>query len=163
VSVPQDLSSRGRQALLIDPEGVRFALEASSSGDPADGASGPGDWAWATLLARDPAEESVFYQKLAGYGVVGAPSSGGFETIQLSSDGHARIGIAPLPDHTPLVSAQWVNYVRVHNAANAIARVRANGGRVFMGSQPDGRGDQVAILGDPAGAIFGIMQFASDR
>jgi predicted enzyme related to lactoylglutathione lyase len=161
-SVPQSVPLRGRQALLIDPEGVRFALETSSSGDPADTTPALGDWVWTTLLARDPAEESVFYQKLTGYSVLGAPSSGGFETIRLSSDGHGRIGIAALPDNTPLVRAQWVNYLRVRDTANAVARVIANGGRVLVKPQLNSRGDHVAILADPTGAIFGVMQIESD-
>ena len=84
-SAPENLPLRGRQARLTDPESAVFALENSSSGDPPDDPNprAIGTWGLPVLLARDPAQEAVFYQRVLKYTVVGKATNGSFERIQL--------------------------------------------------------------------------------
>jgi predicted enzyme related to lactoylglutathione lyase len=161
VSEPENLPLRGRQALLMDPEGVRFAIEASSSGDPPDGAPIPGEWVWTSLFARDPAEEAVFYQKMFGFDLMGMPTHAGFERVRLSSSGQGRIGISESPTDTLAPLPHWINFVCVGNAADAIARASSLGGHVLVEAARDSQGGKVAILADPTGASFGIMELPS--
>jgi predicted enzyme related to lactoylglutathione lyase len=158
VSEPETLPLRGRQALLIDPEGVLFAVLASSSGDPPDGSPMPGSWVWTSLFARDSADEGVFYQEVFGFDVTGMPTQAGFERVRLSSSGHGRIGIGELPTDTLAVHPHWINYVCVVNAADAITRASSLGGHVLVKAGRDSRGGIEAILADPTGASFGVME-----
>jgi predicted enzyme related to lactoylglutathione lyase len=158
VSEPENVPLRGRQALLTDPEGARFALTASSSGDPPDGLPTAGTWVWTSLFARDSADEAVFYQETFGFNVTGMPTHAGFERIRLSSSGHGRIGISELPADTAPLHAHWINYVCVGNATDAIARASSLGGHVLVKAERDNHGDIIAILADPTGASFGVME-----
>ncbi len=158
VSEPESLPLRGRQALLTDPEGVRLAIVASSSGDPPDGSPLPGSWVWTSLMARDSADEGVFYQQVFGFDLTGMPTHDGFERVRLSSSGHGRIGIGELPADTPAAHPHWINYVCVGNAADAVARASSLGGHVLVKPQRDRQGGMEAILADPTGASFGVME-----
>ncbi len=157
-SEPENLPLRGRQALLTDPEGVRFGILASSSGDPPDTAATPGTWMWTALVARDSADEAVFYQKVFGYSLLGMPTNTGFERIRLSSDGQARISVSEMAADAASAHPYWIQFVRVANATDTVARARKLGGQVILNVQRNDRGDQSAVLSDPTGARFGITE-----
>jgi predicted enzyme related to lactoylglutathione lyase len=158
VADPQDRPERGRQALIRDPDGLALALEHSSSGDPGEGEASAGDWTWTSLFARDPAAAAVFFQQALGYRIQGAPSSSGFERILLNSGDRARLSINPLPSPSWPQAGAWVGFLRVADLADAVARAQSLGGRVIVTAQPDSQGAQTAILADPTGALFGVMQ-----
>ena len=155
---PQDRAERGRQALIRDPDGLALALENSSSGDPTEAPAPPGAWAWTSLFARDPAGTAVFFQQTFAYRVLGAPTNAGFERIVLSSGDRPRISIEPLPDPAWPQAGAWVGFVRVPDAADAVVRALALGGRVLVEAHADSEGAQWAVLADPTGALFGVMQ-----
>jgi predicted enzyme related to lactoylglutathione lyase len=157
-SEPENLPLRGRQALLTDPEGVRFGILASSSGDPSDTAAAPGAWLWTALVARDSADEAVFYQQVFGYTLLGMSTNTGFERVRLSSDGQARISVSEMPSDASSQQPYWIQFVRVANATDAVTRALKLGGRVILNVQRNDRGDQSAVLADPTGARFGITE-----
>lgn len=157
-SDPANFPLRGRQALLTDPEGVRFGILASSSGDPPDTAATPGTWSWTALVARDSGDEAVFYQQVFGYALLGMPMNSGFERIRLSSDGQARISVSAMPPDAASLHPYWIDFVRVANATDTVTRALELGGRVILNVQRNAQGDQTAVLADPTGARFGITQ-----
>jgi predicted enzyme related to lactoylglutathione lyase len=174
----QNRPLRGRQALLSDPDGTSFVIEASSSGDPPDAPPTPGNWCGTSLYARDPGDAAVFYQQLFGYALEGLPANGGFERERLSSGGRLRIRVHASSDAAPELAKRWINFVCVANLAEATARALKLGGRVLFKSQrdtpgvdtpgvatpgvatPGGPSPGVAavIIADPTGAPFGMTQ-----
>jgi hypothetical protein len=157
-SAPENLPLRGRQALLTDPEGVSFGLEASSSGDPPDTVAAPGTWLLTSLFERDPGNAALFYQQVFGYDVRGLPADGGFERVQLFSSGHARVVVDALQADAPEIYPQWVNFVRVADSVDATAKTLKLGGRVLVKAQRDNQGNTSVILADPTGAPFGVIE-----
>jgi hypothetical protein len=150
---------RGRQAVLTDPEGASFAVLASSSGDPADYLASPGEWIWSSLHVRDPGAEASFYHALFGYAVFDVPSEDGLKHAILSSDDYARASVNDLPDNAPQRRPHWINFVRVANTASAAAKAVALGGRVLVEPHVDRHGGNVAVIADPTGAPFGLMEW----
>jgi predicted enzyme related to lactoylglutathione lyase len=157
-SEPENLPLRGRQALLTDPEGLRFGILASSSGDPLDIPAAPGTWLWTALVARDSGDEAVFYQQVFGYSLLGRPTHAGFEKIQLSSEGHVRLSISAIPPAAAPLKAYWIEFLRVASVSDAVTRALKLGGRVLLDVQRNENGDQSAVLADPTGARFGITE-----
>jgi hypothetical protein len=157
-SEPENLPLRGRQALLTDPDGAVFAIEASSSGDPSDTLPTPGSWLRMSLYARDPGDAGVFYQQVFGYDLIGLPTGAGFERVRLSSGGYPRISVNALPTDVPALQTQWVDSVRVVNAVDATARALKLGGRLLVNTQRDAHGVATVVLADPTGAPFGIIE-----
>lgn len=159
-----DYPQRGRQAILADPEGAVFAVLAAEGGDPPDYLAEPGEWIWSSLLVKDPQPETVFYQTLFGYDVYDLASEGESGAAQhyiLSSDDYARAGLNALPSDSKHRLPHWLNFVRVTDAADTAKKAVAAGGRVLVEPRVDRHGGHLAILADPSGAAFGVMEWSS--
>ncbi len=160
VSETKSYPQRGRQAILADPEGALFAVLASSSGDPADFLAAPGEWIWSSLIAADPDTDAAFYQALFGYDVFDLPSADGLDHLILSTEDFARASINSFPSKSSRRHSHWLNFVRVVDTASATAKAVALGGRVVVEPHVDRHGEIVSVVADPAGALFGLMEWS---
>ncbi len=150
---------RGRQCVLSDPEGAVFAILASSSGDPPDYLPVSGEWIWSSLHAKDAGAEAAFYQELFGYDVFDMPSDDDSEHLILSTDNYARASANSLAGGSTRRHPHWLNFVRVDHAAETTAKVIAMGGRILVEPHADRHGGMIAVVADPAGAPFGLMEW----
>jgi predicted enzyme related to lactoylglutathione lyase len=157
---PRTFPQRGRQAVFADPEGAVFAVLASGSGDPPDILAAPGDWIWSSLHAKDPDTGAAFYQALFGYDVFDLSSEDGLEHVILSSDDYARASVNAFPKDSSRRHSHWLNFVRVVDAVDAAAKAVVLGGRVLVEPHIDRHGDKVAVVADPTGAPFGLMEWS---
>lgn len=153
----KDRPQLGVRGLFADPDGAVFGLIHSDTGDPGEFRPEQGDFAWAELLARDPAKSASFYRDLAGYEVM--PDTRGTDPrkVVLVSGGFSRASIAPRAESSKSHST-WVLFVRVRDVAAATAHAAALGGRVVVASTPGGGSTQSAIIADPQGAHLGLVQ-----
>jgi predicted enzyme related to lactoylglutathione lyase len=156
---PHSIPDRGREAVFADPQGAVFAVVASSSGDPPDVLAAPGEWIWSSLITRDPDTDAAFYQTLFGYEVFELPADDGAQHVLLASDNYARASVNALPANRPNVHPRWLNYVRVEDAVKMTAKVVALGGRVLVEPRVDRHGGKVAVVADPLGAPFGLLEW----
>ena len=164
LSEAHNYAHRGRQAVLADPDGAVFAVLAAEGGDPPDYLAAPGEWIWSSLLVRDPKQETAFYKSLFGYDVYDLASEGGSEGDAqhyiLSSDNYARAGLNALPADSMRRHPHWLNFVRVTDATDTAKKAVALGGRVLVEPRIDRHGGHVAVLADPSGAPFGVMEWS---
>jgi uncharacterized protein len=156
---PRLYADRGQQAVFADPQGAVFAVLQSSSGDPQDVLAAPGEWIWSSVLARDPDKDAAFYQSVFGYEVFEIPSDDGATHILLSSEDYARASLNTLPADASKRHPHWLNFVRITSATDTAARVEALGGRVLVKPFRDRHGGLVAVVADPAGAPFGLLEW----
>ncbi|MDR3387973.1 MAG: VOC family protein [Rudaea sp.] len=158
---PHTLADRGREAVFADPQGAVFAVLASSSGDPPDELAAPGEWIWSSLITSDPDKDAAFYQALTDYEVFDITDADGpQEHLQLASDNYARASVNSFPLNRPDMHAHWLNFVRVDDVAKASAKVTALGGRVIVEPREDRHGGKIAVVADPQGAHFGLMEWS---
>jgi uncharacterized protein len=156
---PHSIPDRGREAVFADPQGAVFAVLASSSGDPPDVLAAPGEWIWSSLITNDPDTGAAFYQKLFDYEVFDLPSSEGAQHLLLASDNYARASVNTLPANRPNAHPHWINFVRVEDTDKMTAKVVALGGRVLVEPRIDRHGGKVALVADPFGAHFGLLEW----
>jgi predicted enzyme related to lactoylglutathione lyase len=159
LSKPRTYPQRGRQAVFADPQGAVFAVLESSSGDPADELADPGEWIWSSVVSRDPGKGAAFYQAVFGYEAFDLPDEDGLEHVLLSSGDYARASANELPAEAARTHSHWLNFVRVISTPDTVAKVQALGGRVLVEPHPDRHGGLVAIVADPAGAVFGLLEW----
>ena len=156
---PHSVPDRGREAVFGDPQGAVFALLASSSGDPPDVLAAPGEWIWSSLITSDPDTDAAFYQTLFDYEVFELPASPGAQHLLLASDNYARASANTLPANKPNAHPHWLDYVRVEDAVKMTAKVVALGGRVLVEPRVDRHGGMVAVVANPLGAPFGLLEW----
>lgn len=156
---PRTYNSRGRQAILADPQGAAFAVIASFIGDAPDYLSAPGAWIWSSLLTRNLDAEAAFYQSVFGYDVFELESDDGQEHVILSTDDYARASVNALPGDSAHRHPHWLNFVRVADASDAATKAVALGGSVLVPPRVDRHGGKLAVIADPAGAPFGVMEW----
>ncbi len=154
-----NVPGRGRQAVLEDPQGAVFAVIASSSGDTPDAMAEPGEWIWSSLITTDPDTDAAFYQNLFDYDIYELPAADGAEHLTFATENYARASANPLPANNPNVHPHWVNFVRVIDAAKMAEQAVALGGRVLVAPYADRHGGNVALVADPSGAIFGLLEW----
>jgi predicted enzyme related to lactoylglutathione lyase len=157
---PHSYPQRGRQAVLADPDGAVFAVLAAKGGDPPDQLAAPGQWIWSSLLVKDPKQESDFYKRLFGYDVYELAGQGDPQHYILSGDGYARAGLNALPADSMRRRPHWLDFVRVSDATDSASKAVALGGRVLVEPRIDRHGGRLAVLADPSGAIFGVMEWS---
>jgi uncharacterized protein len=156
---PHTLPGRGRQAVLADPQGAVFAVLASSSGDPPDVLAVPGEWIWSSLITRDPDAGAAFYQTLFDYEVFALPADEGAQHLLFATDNYARASANSWPANKPNIHPHWLNYVRVEDADKTAAKAVALGGRILVEPRLDRHGGKVAVIADPTGAAFGLLEW----
>jgi hypothetical protein len=64
-----------------------------------------------------------------------------------------------LPANRLRAHPHWLNYVRVEDAVKTTAKVVALGGRVLVEPRIDRHGGKVAVVADPLGAPFGLLEW----
>ena len=159
---PHRIANLGQEAILADPQGAVFAILASGSGDPPDLLAEPGEWIWSSLITTDPDADAAFYKSLFGYDVFNLPDAQDARHLILASESYARASVNPIPPSRPNAHPRWVSYVRVEDAAAMAAKVTASGGRVLLPPQLDRHGGKIALVADPQGALFGLLEWRTD-
>ena len=153
----KDLPRRGTQAILVDPEGAELGVLHSSSGDPGEYAPDPGDWTWAQLFATEPAAEGRFYGSVAGWDLLPETRSGRSDAFVLVSGGYSRGRVGPLSPR-PNARPGWLLFVRVADVKAAAAKAAELGGRVLVAPGDAPTAYWRAVVADPTGAVFGLVQ-----
>ncbi len=156
---PHPLPGLGQQAVLTDPQGAVFGFIASSSGDPKDEPAQAGQWIWSSLFAADPDTDSTFYQSVLGYDVYDMPGKGDARHFIIASDGFARASANPMPEGNAAMRPHWLNFVRSDDMPAMAAKVASLGGRVLVQPQKDRHGARIAVVADPMGVPFGLMEW----
>ncbi|WP_327065170.1 VOC family protein [Kitasatospora sp. NBC_01250] len=122
----------------------------------------PGTPCWVDLMTPDQQAALDFYRDLFGWqGEVGPPETGGYAVCTLNGKAVAGIMAARNPDGStpdPMPPTVWTTYLATADAEATQSAVAANGGQVMMPVMDVMTIGRMAVVGDPAGAVFGIWE-----
>jgi predicted enzyme related to lactoylglutathione lyase len=156
-SEPMDVMGQGRFAVLSDPTGAFISVWQPQTHSGAELVNETGSFCWNELYTRDMPTAKDFYQKTFGWGVEETPFEGGTYTL-FQVDGRNIAGgldmTKLLPDSVP---PHWLVYFTVDNTADTAAKAKELGGTVVHGPADTPMGP-FAVLQDPVGAVFAIIQ-----
>ncbi len=111
---------------------------------------------WNELTTPDVEGARVFYGKVFGWTAHVAEMPGGGGDYTSFMQGEAHVGGAMAPPQ-PGIPPHWMPYVRVEDAdATAAAAVEA-GGQVCQAAFDVPTVGRIAVLQDPAGAVFAVI------
>ena len=151
---PFDVLDVGRMALVQDPTGAVVALWEARRHAGAGIVREPNAIGWNQLATTDPARAAMFYSQLLDW----AGDDAGSGPTRFTSGGVPRGGITAIaPSWGPVPSA-WLVYFEVVDCDGRAALAQSLGGSVRV---PPGEMDGVgrgAVLVDPQGAVFAVIQ-----
>jgi uncharacterized protein len=155
----RSFAKRGDLAVFADPEGAIFGVMSSSTGDVEDFLTEVGDWIWAQFLSRNGEKAAIFYASIGRTRVLDEPKPDGAKRWLLVSQGYARASIIEIPPQRSDARAGWLGYLRVADVGATVALAQKLGGRILVAPRPNLFDGKVALLADPSGAMFGVLQW----
>ena len=150
---PVDIPEIGRFALLADPQGgVVSAYRPAAE----DGPVAAGTFLWDEFLAGDVEGAKAYYTEVFGW-TTEAMDMGGAGTYTLfKRDGESVAGVMSNPaEHVP---PHWLTYIATADTDGTIEAARGLGATVYAPAMDIEGVGRFAVLGDPSGAAFGILQ-----
>ncbi|MCC2278526.1 VOC family protein [Streptomyces sp. ET3-23] len=119
----------------------------------------PGTPCWTELTVPDQRAALDFYRDLFGWqGEPGPPETGGYAVCTLRGRPVAGIMTAMAPEGLPVPPTVWTTYLATADLDAALQAVPAGGGRVMFGPMDVMALGRMAIVVDPAEAVFGLWQ-----
>ncbi|MCW2996638.1 MAG: Glyoxalase/bleomycin resistance protein/dioxygenase [Solirubrobacterales bacterium] len=160
---PMDITDIGRMAIFADPAGAVFGVWEPRTFAGADLVNAPNSLCWNELATRDVEGAKAFYPAVFGWEPGSAPLGPDDEYTVWNLDGRPAGGMMAMGDGFPAeVPPHWNVCFAVADADAVATAAEGLGGAVDVPPTdiPIGR---FAVLRDPHGASFAVMQFPEDR
>ncbi len=144
-------------AVIQDPQGAQVLLMVPER--PLGGGLVPGNWVWAELWTTDQEASSRFYSQVIGWEYVELDRpDGAYPTFQ--SAGESRAGLVPIEKGE--METGWAPYIGVADLEATLARARELGGEVLWEPAENIYEGRLAILADPTGVSFLVIQLEEE-
>lgn len=153
-NIPGAEDSAGTFAFLMDPNGAGFCLWQTPGGTAPVARAEPGFITWTVLYADETLAGSSFYADTLGWQIGAASPVDGYRLARLP-DGSRVAAVRRLPKGR---LPGWRTYFCVADLDAAVAATVAGGGAVVEAPTRIETGRPFAIVADPLGARFGIVQ-----
>ena len=117
----------------------------------------PGKFIWHDLITHDVSAVKLFYAGVFGWKFEALPGTDRYTVIRHNGEMIGGIAFSDRKVEGKPIS-QWVAMMSVPSVDQAASRIRQAGGKVYAGPRDiDDRG-RLAIVGDPEGAVFGLVR-----
>jgi predicted enzyme related to lactoylglutathione lyase len=156
------MGTLGRMAILQDPTGATFSVWQAMDHPGVGILDEPGSLCWTELMTRDPAGAESFYKALIGWKSESMPMGEmGTYTVFKRGDGQNAAGMMKIPDNlTANVPPNWLSYFLTKDIKATSDKVKTLGGQVMVPPTPIPNVGTFAVVCDPQGATFGLLQSA---
>lgn len=160
VVAPMDVMDVGRMAVAADPAGALFSVWEPRNHPGAALVNEPGTLCWNELTTRQPQESITFYGSVFGW-TASTTTTDPMPYTEFQLDGRGIGGMMVMDGDMwpPEIPNHWMVYFAVADVDATAARCVELGGAAPVPPTdiPPGR---FAVLNDPAGAVFSVIQFA---
>jgi predicted enzyme related to lactoylglutathione lyase len=157
---PFDILTAGRMAVLTDDSGAVFNVWQPRDHIGAQIVNEPVSQAWNELASTDIEKSKAFYGTVFGWQAE-TETSGPMTYTEFTVGGRSIAGMAQIGGMQPAgTPPHWLAYFAVADTDAIVARATELGGRTLAPPMdiPIGR---FAVVADPRGAVFGIVQLAA--
>ena len=157
VMEPFDVMDLGRMAVIQDPTGAMFCLWQGMKNNGAGVLNQPGALCWTELLTTDPGKARSFYTRLLGWSPEDYPM-GPTTYVVFKRGAEAAGGMMKITPQMGPVPPCWMIYIAVENCDATVAQAVGLGGRIEVPANDVPMAGRFAVLVDPQGAHFGVLQ-----
>lgn len=154
-----DVVDAGRMAMASDPTGAVFGIWQSKANKGAQIVNEHGALNWNELQTTDVDAALTFYEAVFGYKHRTTDGTGGPYTLLSVGDREVAGVMAP---PSPDIPNNWGVYFAVDNAAAARQTTKRTGGSAVTETMDVPDVGTFAVLADPTGAYFTVIQLAME-
>jgi predicted enzyme related to lactoylglutathione lyase len=145
-------------AVVTDPTGATFALWQANQHPGVTRFNEDDSLAWTELMTGDPKKAAAFYTSLFGWSTEKFPGPMDYTVWKRGAD-----GVGGMMEITPEMASMgvpphWMVYYGVSDPDATTAKVKSLGGGVIREPWSIPGVGRIAILKDPAGAVFAIIK-----
>ncbi len=152
---PFDIDPSGRMAYVVDPVGAAVGLWQAGTHIGAGLVNEAGTLIWNELITAAPEKALPFYEAVLGLtGTTTDMEGGQYTVLQVGED---QVGGCARP-RMPGVPAHWHVYFATENADDTVAAIKAAGGKVVAEPFDVPEVGRMAVVADPQGAVFSVIQ-----
>lgn len=155
---PCDVMESGRMSLIQDPTGAVFALWQPKEHIGAQLANESSTLCWNELHTKDVNQAATFYNQLFGWTTEKSVSAVGGDYFSFQQGDRSMGGMMEIQSEWGDVPPNWNIYFAVDNCDAAIEHAKTLGGTVEMAPLDIKDVGRFAILQDPQGAYFTVIQ-----
>lgn len=152
---PMDVMDSGRMMFVFDPSGAAFGVWQPKNHIGADLVNIPNTLVWNELQTREVAACQQFYSDLFGWTY--KSDENGY--VMCLADGRTQAGMLQIDDSWGDVPNNWNVYFYVEDVAAKLEQGQSLGGNVLVPATPAGELGKFAVIQDPQGGVFTIMEF----
>lgn len=153
---PMQVGPLGRMTVALDPQGQTFGFWESGEHTGVRVYNEPGALIWNEAAFDDPEQARVFYGAVFGFSFAPLPGVDGYTTFGTGGDPLGGLG-----GRTPGAAAGWTACFCVGSTDRAVAAAQAGGATVAAPAEDSAFG-RFAVLTDPWGAAFSVLQTDPD-
>jgi uncharacterized protein len=160
---PFDVFDAGRMTVAQDPTGAVFGVWQAGNHIGAELANEPRTMNWNECQTNDPAAAAAFYEAVFGVEVKAFPTAEGrppYNVIHVAGRGVA--GIFEINEYMGDVPPNWSTVFSVANHDETVAKAKELGGTTLMQGLDIPEIGRLAVLKDPTGAVFQVLQPPAD-
>ena len=154
VADPFDVFDSGRMMVIQDPTGAHVTLWQAKSHIGAGVVNKPGAMLWNELTTRDVEKAKDFFNKVLGWEYQVDENN----YTMILNKGRVNGGIMPMDETWGDMPPNWMVYFNIDDLDGALKKVEKLGGKIIMGKTNAMGVGEFAIIADPAGATFTIME-----
>lgn len=151
---PMDVMTEGRMMLAQDPTGAMFGIWQPRDHTGSELVNMPNTLVWNELQTRGTAQAIPFYGHVFGW--TETTDETGYTVF--AQNGRRHAGMIKMDENWGNVPPNWALYFLVSDLAAIVASAQALGGRVLVPPTPAGEMGHFAVLQDPQGGVFNVMQ-----
>lgn len=154
---PFDVDTAGRMAAVADPQGAAFNMWQPRDSIGTYLVHEHGALTWNELQVHDTAISEAFYAAVFGWVPEKAEMPTGMYTSFKLGDDYVT-GMVQIRTEWGKSPSAWLVYIGVDDCDSAVGTVTGNGGSVAMPAMDIPEIGRFALLKDPQGAVFYVLQ-----
>jgi hypothetical protein len=153
---PFDVMDYGRMAVVMGPEGAAFSIWQPGTRYGFQRVDEDNTAGWTELQTIDLAKSTKFLVAVFGWGLKEDPR-GAYTEFKVG--GKSIGGIRPMGPDEPF-PPHWLIYFQLADCDKTVAKARSLGATILMPARDMEKVGRFAVLADPQGAAFAVIQLA---
>jgi predicted enzyme related to lactoylglutathione lyase len=153
---PFDVFEAGRMSVVTEPSGAFFCLWQPKDNIGSEVMNEPNTLTWTECVSADADKTTEFFSTLFGWNAEEMPAATGGRYILMKKGDQPACGVMTSP--TPGMPSFFLVYFAVENCDETVAKAEELGARIQQPATPIPGVGRFALIADPQGAGFGLLE-----